>query len=99
MTDARLGAIVPSGSPVLAHRAPHHLEASPVCDRSNDPTQYDPPISQGQREALAVLRLVDDWETRITRRARNLMGLGFTEAEAYAIARASWRPRSGLDAA
>jgi hypothetical protein len=61
-----------------------------MCDRTEYPP-YDPPISEAQREALAVLRLVDDWETRLDRRRRNLMALGFDADTAASLARASWR--------
>lgn len=69
-----------------------------MCDRNTDPSTYDPPITEAQREALAALRRADDYAARIHRRTRNLMALGFTGAEALALARASWRV-TGRDAA
>jgi hypothetical protein len=61
-----------------------------MCNRSDFPP-YDPPISEAQREALATLHRADAYERRIRLRARNLQAIGFTEPEAYRLARASWR--------
>ena len=70
-----------------------------MCDRTSDPTTYDPPITEAQREALAVLHLTHEYELRVHRRARNLQALGFSESESYRIARVSWRGSSSEDAA
>jgi len=43
-----------------------------VCNPTDFPP-YDPPITETQRAALVVLRLVDEYETRIHRRERSAM--------------------------
>jgi hypothetical protein len=67
-----------------------------MCDQTSDPTMHDAPITESQREALAVLRLVDEYEVRVIRRAANLRALGFDDDEALRLAHLSWRvPRDG----
>lgn len=70
-----------------------------MCSQSDDPSQYDPPITQRQRDALTLLHNIDTIESRLRRRVRNLEALGFSEAEAYRLARTSWRVQRGDNAA
>lgn len=60
-----------------------------MCSDSDFPP-YDPPISEQQREALAMLRRVDEYETRVRHRRDTLLSAGYAADVADTLARFYW---------
>ena len=61
-----------------------------MCSENDYPPYDDGAMTQRQREALEVLRLVRERTDRIDRRRRNLEAVGFPHHEAVKLARLGW---------